>query len=250
MPVQPAESVTVTTIGNVPVCVGVPERTPAVESESPAGSVLAVLNVAVPNAPVCVNVWLNAAPAVPVFVAGLVTMIVGQEMTSVYVEPVPVHPFESVAVTTIPNEPVSDGVPDNVPFVASVKPPGSVDDVANVVVPCPPDCVNVWLNAVPAVPVVVAGFVTVIVGQVIVSVYAGLTPVQPLPSVTVTTIGNVPPCVGVPERVPLVASDRPVGSVDEVVNVAPPTAPLCVKSMLRAVPAGELVVDGLFTTIA
>ena len=41
MPVQPFASVTVTVIGNEPVCVGVPERTPAAESVRPAGSVLA-----------------------------------------------------------------------------------------------------------------------------------------------------------------------------------------------------------------
>ena len=83
MPVQPFASVTVTTIGNVPVCVGVPESTPAVESVRPAGSVEAVVKVAVPNAPLCVKVWLNAVPTVPVVVAGLVTVMVWQPMVSV-----------------------------------------------------------------------------------------------------------------------------------------------------------------------
>ena len=45
MPVQPLASVTVTVIGNVPVCVGVPERTPPVDSVRPAGSVAAVVKV-------------------------------------------------------------------------------------------------------------------------------------------------------------------------------------------------------------
>ena len=59
---QPFASVTVATIGKEPVWSGVPERTPAVESESPVGSDEAVVKVAgvcVPT-PDCVNVWLNA----------------------------------------------------------------------------------------------------------------------------------------------------------------------------------------------
>ena len=83
MPVQPLLSVTVTTIGNEPGCVGVPERTPALESVRPAGSVLAVVNVAVPCAPVCVKVWLNGASTVPVFTPGLVTVMVWQLIVSV-----------------------------------------------------------------------------------------------------------------------------------------------------------------------
>ena len=79
---QPLASVTVTVIGKLPVCVGVPERTPAPERERPVGSVLAVENVALPTAPACVNVWLEAMPAVPVTVDGFVTVIVGQPMAS------------------------------------------------------------------------------------------------------------------------------------------------------------------------
>ena len=84
MPVQPFASVTLTVIGNVPVCVGVPESVPFVASVRPAGSVLAVsVNVAAPIAPLCVKVWLNGASTVPVVVAGLVTVMVWQPMTSV-----------------------------------------------------------------------------------------------------------------------------------------------------------------------
>ena len=62
MPVQPLPSVTLTVIGNVPVCVGVPESVPFAASVRPAGSVpLASVNVVAPMAPLCVNVWLNAA---------------------------------------------------------------------------------------------------------------------------------------------------------------------------------------------
>ncbi len=80
------------------------------------------------------------------------------------------QPLLSVAVTVIGNEPVCVGVPESVPFVASVRPAGSVLEVVNVAVPIAPVWVNVWLNAEFAVPVVVAGFVTLIVWQLIVSV--------------------------------------------------------------------------------
>ena len=76
-------SVAVTVIGKLPVCVGVPARTPAVESVMPAGSVLAVVKFVVPMPPDCVNVALNAVPAVPVLVAGAVTVMVWQLMVSV-----------------------------------------------------------------------------------------------------------------------------------------------------------------------
>ena len=128
-------SVTMTTTGNVPPCVGVPESTPFVPSVSPAGSVLAVVNVAPPIAPVCVNVSENGDPAATVALAGLVTVIVWQPITSVYVALVPVQLFESVTVTTIGNEPDCSGVPLSTPPVESVMPAGSVLAVVNVAVP-------------------------------------------------------------------------------------------------------------------
>ena len=72
------------------------------------------------------KVWLKAALTVPVFVAGLVTVMVWQPMTSVYVAPLPVQPLASVAVTTIGNEPLCVGVPERTPAVDSVRPVGSV----------------------------------------------------------------------------------------------------------------------------
>ena len=81
MPVQPLASVAFTTIGNEPVCVGVPESVPLVASVKPAGSVLAVVKVVAPNPPVCVKVWLKAVPATPLVVAGFVTVMVWQLMT-------------------------------------------------------------------------------------------------------------------------------------------------------------------------
>ena len=83
VPIQPLESVALTVMANVPVCVGVPARTPAVESVMPAGSVLAVVKFVVPMPPDCVNVALNAAFAVPVLVAGALTVMVWQLMVSV-----------------------------------------------------------------------------------------------------------------------------------------------------------------------
>ena len=47
------------------------------------GSVLAVVNVAVPMAPLCVNCSLNGALTVPVVFTGFVTVMVWQPMTSV-----------------------------------------------------------------------------------------------------------------------------------------------------------------------
>ena len=249
MPVQPLPSVTLMMIGKEPICVGVPESVPFVPSVRPEGSVLVVVNVAPPIAPACVNVWLNAWPAVPAATAGFVTAIVWHAMTSVYVVAVPVQPFESVTVTTIGNEPVCVGVPESAPFEASVRPVGRVLAVENVAEPTAPVCVKVWLKAWPAVPAAIAGFVTMIVGQLMTSVYVAPVPVQPLASVTVTTIGKEPVCVGVPDSVPFAASVRPAGRVLAVENVAEPTAPVCVKVWLKGVPATPVVVPGFVTVI-
>ena len=53
---------------------------------------------------------------------------------------------------------------------------------------------------------------------------------QPLPLVTFTVIGKLPVCVGVPLNTPAADNVKPVGTVPVlIVNVAPPTAPDCVK---------------------
>ena len=70
-------AVAVIAIENVPLWVGVPLRTPALERVKPVGNVLDVLNVE----PVLllVKLWLYAVPAVAVSVAPLgLTVIVGQ----------------------------------------------------------------------------------------------------------------------------------------------------------------------------
>lgn len=76
VPIQPLESVALTVMANVPVCVGVPAKTPAVESVTPFGNALTVLKFVVPMPPACEKLWLNAAFAVPVFIAGAVTVMV------------------------------------------------------------------------------------------------------------------------------------------------------------------------------
>ena len=71
---QPWLSVTLTVTGNVPVTVGVPESVPLAASVRPAGKTpLLSVKVTAPTPPVCVKLWLNAAFAVPVVVAGLFT---------------------------------------------------------------------------------------------------------------------------------------------------------------------------------
>ena len=122
-----------------------------------------MLNVAPAMAPVCVNVALNAAPTVPAVVPGFVTLIVWQLMVRLYVAAVPVQPFASVTVTTIGKVLCCRVVPESRPEDDSVMPVGSVEAVENVTAPWPPVCVNCSLNGAFTVPVVLTGFVTVIV---------------------------------------------------------------------------------------
>src|SRR5258707_3086093 len=84
VPLQVFVSVAFTVIRKVPVCVGVPERTPAVESDIPVGSVpLAIVKVAVPRMPLAVNVAVKGELNVAALATGLVTEIVWQTMVSV-----------------------------------------------------------------------------------------------------------------------------------------------------------------------
>src|SRR5438270_6069366 len=172
MPVQPFASVTLTVIGKVPVCVGVPERTPAVEKESPVGSVPLLIvkfaGVCVPT-PLCVKVKLAATRAALKtldVVTGLVTVMVWQAMTSVYVALMPLQPLASVTLTVIGKLPGTNGVPETTPALESKRPLGSepllIVKTAGVCVPTPL-CVNDWLNAASTVPVVTPGAVTVMV---------------------------------------------------------------------------------------
>src|SRR5258708_684522 len=109
---------------NVPGCVGVPAFVPFASRESPVGSVpLASKNVVVPMPPLCVNIWLNGVPTVPVVTAGFVTVMVWQPIIKVKLSD-PVQPLESVATTAIVDVPLCVGVPDSVPSAASVLPFG------------------------------------------------------------------------------------------------------------------------------
>ena len=70
---------------------------------------------------------------------------------------------------------------------------------------------------------------------------------QPLVSVTLTVIGNVPSWLVVPASSPVEALRvMPVGSVPEsMVQFAVPRMPVAVKKALNAVPACTLVAAGL-----
>src|SRR4051794_39059053 len=112
-PKQPFASVALTVIGNEPVCVGVPERTPAADSPRPAGSEpLLSVNVTGAMALPAVKLWLNATLTVPLFVAALLSSDLWQLMVRMYVALMPKQPFASVALTVIGNEPLCVGVPE------------------------------------------------------------------------------------------------------------------------------------------
>jgi hypothetical protein len=170
-------------------------------------------------------------------------------IVSVYVDPVPAQALLSVAVTVIGNEPDWVGVPESTPVAEfRVMPVGSAPVFDHVMVPMPPLCVNVWLKAAFTVPVFTPGFVTVIVWQEMTNVYVGLMPVQALLSVALTVIGKEPVCVGVPESVPLVANDRPVGRLPLLrVKFTVPTPPLWVNVWLKGTPAVPVLVAGFVT---
>src|SRR5437016_3678423 len=116
-------------------------------------------------------------------------------------------------------------------------PGGSAPVVDQVIVPTPLVCVNCSLNALPAVPMVLAGFVTVMVWQVMTSGYVGPLAAHPLPSVKVMTMLNGPDCVGVPERTPVIAlSVTPLGSMLAVLKEPTPSPPVCVNCSLYGEP--------------
>src|SRR5207248_571263 len=98
------------------------------------------------------------------------------------------------------------------------------------------------------VPVLVAGLLTVMVWQLMVRLYVAPLPKQPFASVALTTMGNVPVTVGVPERTPPAESVRPAGSVLAVEKVTAPTVFDAVKLWLNVVFAVPVLVAGLFTT--
>src|SRR5437764_1000284 len=120
--------------------------------------------------------------------------------------------LEAVTVTRSVKGPDCVGVPERRPALDSGRPAGSVDDVVNVAAPIAPLCVNAAENGEPACVELTAGLVTVMLWQPMWRLYVVPTPVQPWLSVTLTTMGNVPTTLGVPERTPLEESVSAAGS--------------------------------------
>src|SRR3954447_1237654 len=113
---------------------------------------------------VVVKLWLNTTLTVPLFVAGLLTVITWQPMVSVYVGPLAEQPLASTTCTVIGKLPVCVGVPERTPAVDSVRPVGSVPLLSvKVFAPMPAGAVKVWLKAMFTVPLFVAGLLTVMV---------------------------------------------------------------------------------------
>src|SRR4051794_6346847 len=112
------------------------------------------------------------------------------------------QPLASRASTLMGNVPVWVGVPLSTPAVLKVRPRGSVEVVVYVTVPMPPVCLKLSLNGESTVAVVRAGGVTSICWQLTTRPYGALVLLQPFASVTLTRIGNVPDCDGVPESSP------------------------------------------------
>ena len=167
VPKQPLASAALTLIGNVPVWVGVPERTPA-KKVIPVGRLPYSVKIVAPTPALWVKVTGGyTTPAVPEGIDPGPTLIVGQLTIMLYAS-VPKHPFESVALTMIGNVPVWVAVPDKSPPVERLIPVGNVPVSVNVIVPTPP----VWVNVAPAktTPAVPEGMVpgpTLTVGQLI-----------------------------------------------------------------------------------
>ena len=152
------ESVTVTVNEADPAAVGVPERTPAVLSAKPAGSVPEVTSqVSAPVPPVATRIRLYAVPTVP-GVRGDVVVIcnLGGLMTRVAAR-LAVCAGEPESVTDTVNEllPAVVGVPDKTPPLLNVSPAGRVPEVVlQVSAPVPPVAARVMLYAVFTVPAV------------------------------------------------------------------------------------------------
>src|SRR5689334_25382768 len=107
----------------------------------------------------------------PVFAAGLCTVMLWQATVIVYGALVPVQPLLSVTVTVMVNVPGTCGEPETTPALESVRPAGSAPlAMVKVAVPMAPLWPNAALNGESTVPVELEGLVTVMVWQLIVSV--------------------------------------------------------------------------------
>src|SRR5450432_3525753 len=227
-PVQFFESLAWTVKVKVPGPVGIPERTPALESVSPLGRVpIVTVKVYGLLPPLAVMVWLYAAVVVPSGSACGFIVIVGQVMVIVY-DRVPLQPLLAVALTVKVKLPLADGVPERTPAVDRLSPPGRVPlDTVKVYGLLPPLAVMVWLYAAVVVPSGSACGFIVIVGQVMVIVYDRV-PLQPLLAVALTVKVKLPLADGVPERTPAVDRLSPPGRLPldtvKVYGLLPPLA--------------------------
>src|SRR5471030_2180035 len=228
-PVQVCESLAWTVNAKVPGPVGVPERTPAVESVRPPGRVpIVTVKVYGLLPPLAVMVWLYAAVVVPSGSACGFIVIVGQVMVIVY-DRVPLQPLLAVALTVKVKLPLADGVPERTPAVDRLSPPGRLPlDTVKVYGLLPPLAVMVWLYAATVDPFGSVVGLRVIVGQVVTLTVYDRVPVQPLLAVALSVKVELPAVVGVPERTPAVVRVSPAGRVPldtvKVYGLLPPLA--------------------------
>jgi hypothetical protein len=145
--------VAVTVKVKLPDTVGVPERTPAEESTSPAGNAPAVTaNVCGARPPDAVSVWLYGVPCTPPTSASGKTVTVAHTILNVYVR-LPEHSLASVAVTVKVYVPGVVGLPERTPMVDRLKPGGRDPDVrVNKYGAVPPEAEKVRRKVLPTVP--------------------------------------------------------------------------------------------------
>jgi hypothetical protein len=151
-----AESVTLTVKLGVPVAFGVPERTPAADKLKLTAARLLAPEVTVhvypvPDPPVAASVCAYAVPTMPAGRVAPVVMLIPLAIV-IEIEPVAVSDPESVTLTEKFCGPGVVGVPEITPPVERLKPPGSVDPLANVhvyPVPVPPVADSACEYAVP-----------------------------------------------------------------------------------------------------
>ena len=233
--------VTCTVKLDVPAVVGVPLKTPAEDSVSPAGSVPEVtdqLYGGVP--PVAASVWLYALPTVPAG-SGLTVVIdsaAGSTVTANAFVAVP----PPVTCTVKLDVPAALGVPLKTPAEDSVNPAGSVPEVTDQLYGgVPPVAASVWLYALPTVPA--GSGLTVVIDSAAGSTVTANAFVAVPPPVTCTVKLDVPAVVGVPLKTPAEDSVNPAGSVPEVTDQlyggVPPVAASVWLYALPTVPAGS-----------
>ena len=196
-----------------PAADGVPLKTPAEESVSPAGS--APDNTDQPYGvvpPVAANVWLYAVPTVPVGSGD--DVVIDSAAGSTVTENAFVAVPPPLAWTVKFETPAADGVPLKTPAEESVSPAGSAPD--NTDQPygvVPPVAANVWLYALPTVPVGSGD-------DVVIDSAAGSTVTENAfvavpPPLAWTVKFETPAADGVPLKTPAEESVSPAGSAPD-----------------------------------